>query len=342
MFNSITIIGSGLTGLMLAHELKSASIHSLLIDKGRKPGGRISTKVLGDCIFDTGPGWFHTDIQMTPSAIYSALLAIGADPVPAADLPISVRFGLPETISTQSWKIPGSIRQLAEELAKPLEILKSLQLVKISRNTDFWTLQFKDSAHGGDPFELESKHVVLTMPWPQILELLMESDLIDLMAHQDMPEIPDYERCLVGIFQWPGLPAPFDQTGFFEPLGHPLIRLLKFQPVSSGNHSITVQASPDWSLENWDLGHAEILKELQLSASAILKMELQPSASSLHKWKYARLQPSPNPSSSSPVILCQNPFLMVAGEAFGMNTNFRSGILASQNSAKLAARSILS
>jgi len=341
MIDPTIIIGSGLTGLTLAHQLRSQGHEVLLIDKGRNAGGRMATKIFGDCISDTGPGWFHTHDQITIPAVYAALKAIAALPVLPEELPTCTQQELPVTSSCQSWKIQGGIRRLTQELANPLKILQSMTLIKFKRSDNSWVLEFKDSAHGEDAFEIQTQKLVFTMPWPQVLDLLKESELIELALNSTLPEIPDYERSIVGLFETDIISEKFANQDWFEPIGSPVVKLIRLQSGNNGRYSLTVLAQPDWSLQNLDSNPPEILLELQDAASELLKMNLQPTASAIHRWKYAKLAPSPG-LTSTPIVLSHSPFLMVAGEAFGYNPDFNSGILASQNSARLASKQIIS
>lgn len=341
MIDPTIIIGSGLTGLTLAHDLISQGHQPLLIDKGRNAGGRIATKIFGDCISDTGPGWFHTHDQITIPSVYKALNAIAAVPVLLKDLPACTQRELPVTSSCQSWKIQGGIRRLAQELANPLEILQSITLAKLNRSGNSWILEFKDSAHGDDSFEIQTQRLVFTIPWPQVLDLLKESELIDLALNSELPEIPDYERCIVGLFETDILSDKFADQDWFEPIGSPVVKLIRSQSGNNGKYSVTVLAQPEWSLQNLDSNPPEILLKLQDAASEVLEMKLHPTASAIHRWKYAKLAPSPG-LISNPIVISHSPLLMVAGEAFGNSPDFSSGILASQNSAKLASKWIIS
>jgi predicted NAD/FAD-dependent oxidoreductase len=273
--------------------------------------------------------------------VYTTLNAIAAVPVLLKDLPACIQRELPVTNSCQSWKIHGGIRRLAQELANPLEILQSMTLTKLNRSENSWTLEFKDSAHGDDLFDILTQRLVFTIPWPQVLDLLKESELIDLALNRALTEIPDYERCIVGLFETDMISDKFADQHWFEPIGSPVVKLIRGQSGMNGKYSLTVLAQPDWSLQNLDSNPPEILLKLQDAASELLEKNLQPTASAIHRWKYSKLEPSPG-FTSTPIVLSHSPFLMVAGEAFGYNPEFNSGILASQNSAKLASKQIIS
>lgn len=54
----VGIIGSGIAGLSCAHQLESYGIASIIFDKGKRPGGRMSSLVLEDMAWDFGAQYF--------------------------------------------------------------------------------------------------------------------------------------------------------------------------------------------------------------------------------------------------------------------------------------------
>lgn len=79
----VGIVGAGLTGLCLARSLWHARVPCFVVDKGRRPGGRMATMMVGDEPIDYGPGWFHTsDDTMLPEVrrVHSTLPAECDDP----------------------------------------------------------------------------------------------------------------------------------------------------------------------------------------------------------------------------------------------------------------------
>lgn len=54
----VTIVGAGIAGLSAALRLKDAGLRTLVVDKGRQVGGRMATRRLQGCAFDTGAQFF--------------------------------------------------------------------------------------------------------------------------------------------------------------------------------------------------------------------------------------------------------------------------------------------
>ena len=50
----LTIIGSGIAGLAVAHAARETGLTCMILDKGRRVGGRVSTKRSGGFTFNRG------------------------------------------------------------------------------------------------------------------------------------------------------------------------------------------------------------------------------------------------------------------------------------------------
>lgn len=341
MTDAVAIVGSGLTGLVLARSLKSQGRNVLLIDKGRKPGGRLLSKRLGDCIFDMGPGWFHTHDDVTPDFLHAALANLSAESVAFDDLPPMVRSGLLRHESVKSWKIAGGIRLLTEELARPLDVLQSIQLKSLKKREADWLLECVDSAHGDDPIEIATASVVLTIPWPQAMEILQKSELFSNDLVSQFAELPDYEKCLVAAFTIENDGAAWAEKSWLELDGDGVAKRIEIGQNASGTLSILIHAHPDFSERHWHDTEEPVLAAMMQEASHQLNLNLQSSHALLQRWKYAKLKLGKS-GITEPMVISQRPMLMLAGEAFGLNDlQLRPGILSAQNSARQALQILL-
>ena len=335
MPKSVIIVGSGLTGLILGQILKNRGFSVLVVDKGRKPGGRVLSKRVGDCICDIGPGWFHTLAETTPDFLYAALAAVGAEPIAFEHLPQSVRSGLPNQPSLQSWKIPGGIRRLTDTLARPLDVLQSIRLQSIKKQDNQWLLDAVDTAHGDDPIEMLALGLVLTTPWPQALEILQKSELVHNNNITQFAHLPDYDKCLVAAFGLTDFdPATLQQTSM-DMAGDAVIQRIQMEKSDSGQLTAVVHTRPDFSDRHWGEPDETVLAMIKQHAGRLLNFNLEHAPALLHRWKYATLK-SANGTATQPLVISQAPPLILAGEAFGLLPEMQSGILAAQNSAKLA------
>lgn len=64
----VGIEGAGIAGLSCAHVLREAGVPVTLFDKGREPGGRLSTR-RGEFAFDHGAQYFTADDDAFRSAV---------------------------------------------------------------------------------------------------------------------------------------------------------------------------------------------------------------------------------------------------------------------------------
>jgi len=332
---SVIIVGSGLTGLILSQSLQNRGYRVLLLDKGRKPGGRLLSKRIGGSTCNIGPGWFHTLADMTPDFLETALAAVSAEPIAFENLPTSVQAGLPSSQSLRSWKIPGGMRQLTDVLARPLDVLQSIQLKSIKKQGSEWLLDCVDTAHGDDAIEIPTPALVLTTPWPQALEILQKSELMDDDFIRPFAGLPDYNPCLVAAFELAGAEAAGLQPISLEPAGDETIQRVQLEPCPTGPCTALVHATPGFSARHWADTDETVMAALKQHTRRHLKISLQSAPALLHRWKYATLQRSGN-VPTKPVLVSQAPTLILAGEAFGLLPQMQSGILAAQNSAKLA------
>ena len=51
----VLIIGAGISGLICATELQNSGLQVVLLDKGRRAGGRLSTRDMQGCLLYTSP-----------------------------------------------------------------------------------------------------------------------------------------------------------------------------------------------------------------------------------------------------------------------------------------------
>lgn len=143
----IAIVGAGLTGLLAARRLAGCGWRVTLIDKGRRPGGRLATR--------DGPNGPHDHGTPLPDG-FAASLGIAAG---------------------ELGQRPARNRALAAALADGLDLACSTQVQAISRDGDRWRLQLAAAAEDAPPPSAEARAegydaVLLTVPVPQLRPLL--------------------------------------------------------------------------------------------------------------------------------------------------------------------------
>ncbi len=141
------ILGAGLSGLVLANELKGKC---LILEKSRGVGGRIATRRI------EGLGLDHGALYLKNAESLRAYLE-------------NLKF--PFKNNSQGIYFPGGMTSLAKELSQELIIRKETRAVFISKITEGWKVETEEK------LEFIGKTLVLTCPLPQSLELLDKSHI---------------------------------------------------------------------------------------------------------------------------------------------------------------------
>lgn len=336
----VAIVGSGITGLCIGRALHEFGAGCLIFDKGRYPGGRMASFVHDGIAIDYGPNWFHTRDEILDSDLRQALIDVGAITVDRSELPGDVISRLPAADSVTSWKIPGGLRSLASRLAEPLEIRQRHQVRRIERHGEGWRIHGTDESDGSRPFSFDAGSVILTMPWPQVLELLRESGITP--AKDSLPpEVSEqcYDRIHVGTFLVERSPlSPSDSESVQCTNPAPLQRIDWVEPPGQSDRQIvTAFADPEWSRHHFDDAPESVMRDLVEALRLQFGKPLQASVLRHHRWKFARLA-DPQAGNPKPLVLSDEPPLIVAGEAFGVRSNSPAGLLSAQASAAMTFR----
>jgi predicted NAD/FAD-dependent oxidoreductase len=168
--SDVVIVGSGFTGLLAAQALRGEGMRVRLVDKAARPGGRLSTRRVGDSGIDSGIRSF----EIRDGQVMEALASLAGDCLQITD-------------QRHGWHVTwdGTARQLAAALVAPMTVQTAL--VTHLRPTNggvrlgLW----------GTDEQAVSRWVILTAPAPQSHLLLQRSGLT--MAGR----APHYERRLV-------------------------------------------------------------------------------------------------------------------------------------------------
>jgi len=297
------VIGAGLSGLAAARTLQDAGLGVLLLDKGRRVGGRMASRHFEGAHFDYGAQFFTARDPVFRRVIDGFLGT-------AVAIPWFDREGETRYCS------PLGMNALPQYLAEGLRLVCGVTVAAVRRDKNLWRVVTGD----GDVYS--SEVLVVTTPVPQALTLL------DLNAEvrKDLSTI-DYHRCLAILAVLEGdsaIPAP----GFLRISKEPLQTLADngqkgLEGVVTG---VTILADPAFSLRHWETPKEEAARLLLAAAAPWL-------GSSVTHWRYHRWR------YSQPVqtfdARCYGveggPPLVLAGDAFGgprVEGAFLSGVAA--------------
>ncbi|MDI1250128.1 MAG: FAD-dependent oxidoreductase [Lacunisphaera sp.] len=152
MNETIAVVGAGISGLLLARELKARGADVVVYEKSRGLGGRLATKRVEAAVFDSGAQYFTAKSER-----FAALVAAWAARGVVAPWPGA---------SAHRWIAQPSMNALGKFLAEGLDVRRESKVVQVRREEDWWELTLEDQAAG------RAGRLALTAPMPQSLALL--------------------------------------------------------------------------------------------------------------------------------------------------------------------------
>jgi predicted NAD/FAD-dependent oxidoreductase len=266
----IGIVGAGMAGLACAEGLARRDHEIVLLDKGRGPGGRMSTRRLatsaGEATFDHGAQYFTVRDPGFRSRLEDWLAKGCVAPWGAA--------GADAYVGVPGMNAP--IRQMAE----PFAVQWGVRVTGLSPVAEGWLL----ITQTGPAVAVDA--VVVAIPAEQAADLIgpVQGTLAPLNA------APPTAPCWTVMLAFADtLPTPLDclRGGDADPLGWAARNRSK--PGRSGPEAWVVQAGPDWSRLYLEAAADWVADALSDALSARLGVNLPPPiALSTHRWRYAR------------------------------------------------------
>lgn len=271
----IAIIGAGVSGLSAAGPLAAAGHDLVLYDKGRGPGGRLSTRRVeeGRWQFDHGAPWFaahHADF-LAQLHDWAAHGVVARWPDPDGDLWVGV---------------PG-MNAMVRHASRGLDVHFGVQITGMVRAGSDWWLHAGGRPYG--PFEA----VVLALPVEQAAVL---AGLHDFPMARSAAAIHS-EPCWTGMFAFA---APLSGPDVIE--GRAPIKMALRNGAKPGREGETwvVHATPEWTRAHLERDKEEIAPLLLAALSAALGADLPaPVVAMAHRWRFAcpsRDQSAPYPA----------------------------------------------
>lgn len=263
----IAIIGAGMAGLACARRLADAGITPVILDKGRGLGGRLATR-------RTASG-----LQFDHGAQY----ATGRDPAFRAFLAEAEQVGF-----AGRWTVGSKLRTvgtpgmnaLAKHLARGLEVCQQVEVTRVRRASNGWTVDVNDAQARYD-------RLVITVPAPQTGDLL-GSD------HELATRVSDVRMtpCLTLMAAFPaGTPTPFETRRDAEdPLAWIALDNSKpgRMPDGMNDRCWVAQAGPAWSAHYLNRDPADIATSmLAMLCDRIGASPSSVSHAAAHRWRYA-------------------------------------------------------
>ncbi len=281
----VLVVGSGIAGLAAARTLMNHNIETVVVDKGRRPGGRLASRELADNVFDYGAQYFtarNAEFQRLVGALeWEGVLARWLPRVGFHD-----RDGLhPATapLVEEPWFVaPKGFASFAARLGDALRVRQSTHVVGIQRTPTGWEVAFRDA-----PSEHYS-HVIVTVPLAQALALTPPAqramwDLDALSARQC------HEPCWsLSIELATPVALPFDAIRSATSDIAWLARETSKPGRAAPGDVWTLHASREFSETELEAEPDVVTGRLTESFAAIVDTMPDIRATHAHRWRYAR------------------------------------------------------
>ena len=281
---TVAVVGAGVAGAAAARALKDAGHAVVLFDKGRGPGGRLSTRREGEARFDHGAPYFTVrDERFARWARAWWQERVVTDWTPVSLSPIGGEGGGEgKKPSPRLIGMPGN-SALVSRLHHDLDVRFSVQVGELARDAERWRLKDTAGASLG-----EYDVTVVALPAPQAAALV---DPTSFALASRLREVP-FEACwavLLGFDAATGVEWDLQDDGV-----GPLARLWRDSSkpdrrVDGGGERWVLHASPEWSARHLEAS-AEDVTAMLLDAffSATGAPRQAPSFSTAHRWRFAR------------------------------------------------------
>ena len=264
----VAIVGAGISGLSCAAELQAAGYDVTLFDKGRGPGGRMSSRrfstPLGEAIADHGAQYFTARDPAFVAQIQEWESAGIVAPWP--DISEDVWVGVP------------TMNQIVRHMATTLNVHWNVRITTASQTHNGWTLSGEDQQVDGH-FDI----LVLAIPSEQAVTILAQHDFG--MAREAM--LARFQPCWTAIFAFDA-PLPTDASHLRDGDVIGWASRETNKPGRTGLERWVVQASASWSADCLEEPADEVAEALLTALAKELRLPpLQPIAQSTHRWRFA-------------------------------------------------------
>jgi copper homeostasis protein len=334
----VAIVGGGLAGLTAARRLLERNVEVVLIDKGRRAGGRLCTRAVAlpdgrTATFDLGPPLLYarTRGDRKPPPAHRIHQLVGGPPggptfvhrtagrFRAAGEPV----GAPELHGIDEphgCTVTGGMRELAFRITRHhpnLDFHDHTRAETLERTPDGWKIHTRSLLDDSTAVHAVNA-LVLTPPTPQALQLLADSGVTLPDDLRDALGGVTYSRCFAvygvfGPFSEPQVPegGAWADEGPFEWVTDNALKA-----VSAVPHSITALTRHDWAERHWNLTDNEVLQRLLPPLRAWVANPVSPDQVFLHRWAYAQ----PLTPLRQPCAVVRDLGLVLAGDGFASLT----------------------
>ncbi|MCJ7437707.1 MAG: FAD-dependent oxidoreductase [Acidimicrobiia bacterium] len=291
----VVVIGAGMAGLTAARLIAAEGHGVTVLDKGRRPGGRMATKELGGGASADHGAQFFTVRTEAFSAVVEQWVADGI--VHEWCRGFSSEDGHPR------FAVARGMAELAAHMSVGLDVCSSVHVDAVRSAGRQWEVTWPATQQGAAGL-IETDVVVLTPPAPQAAALVASEVTIRELAYEPMLSL------LVALGDPASVPSPGGVQLEHDPtwswIGDNVAKGASTAPA------VTLHTRADVAVARWDEANEALTSDLLHAAEPWVRgaeiIDVR-----LHRWRYATpLQPQPEPC-----LVRSGGRLVFAGDAFG-------------------------
>ncbi len=284
------IIGAGMAGLSAARVLSKEGHEVVVLDKGRGVGGRMSTRTINEAKADHGAQYFSVK---TPD--FQDLIAeLQSENIVTA-------WTIPQRANVRYVGGKG-MNTIPKRLAQNLNVVVNEKVILISKN------EVKTESGNSYPFD----NLIITIPIPQITDLLNQSQTKISSQDQSVFESIKYDPCIAVVAV---LNRPTDILGGGIILeNQPVVWIAdNFQKGITQTPTATLHASAEYSTKHFDDDLQLIAKEMLASVNQYITPSTIQSFQ-VHRWKFSNAVKR----YERPFYQLENQNIFLVGDGFGI------------------------
>lgn len=284
----VAVVGAGIAGMAAARTLADQNARVTVFDKGRGPGGRMSTRRSDDLRFDHGAQYFTAKDERFARLVQSWV----RDGVAA---PWEGRIGQVDRAGhiQEKPKNPGRyvgtpgmnavVRHLGETLGGHSEVRFGVRVSTVHATDAAWSLT---DDQGADLGRFDA--AVIALPAPQAADLLGDAPTL-----REQAAAAPMQPCWAAMASFEHrVPCDFDGL-FINIQAGPLSWAARdsSKPGRDNTETWVLHASPEWSAANTDRDKDAIAAELLTAFFDTTGVEpVPPMTLGAHRWLYAQTQ----------------------------------------------------